>query len=416
MPNSLLTISDITKESLMILQDELLFPGLVVQAYDSSFAKTGAKIGDTLRIRKPAQFITNTQEDLSSLVSEYNEESITLKVSNRRNVALSFGRQEQTLSLNAVGNEVLRAPMAQIASDMEMDCLQNVMAGVGNTVVATGSSGTKLTYADVLRAGAKMSSQTCPLDMRSFLVNPFDQAGLIDELKGLFHSGSKLDEQYKKGQFGRQTAGFDWFMSNRVSSDLITVPGDIAGTLTATPIAGALTLSVGQFGASDVIMKGQTFTIAGIYAVHPQTKQSTGELFQFTVLESVTMSSGAGVLKIGSSQNEGGLANGIHWNGAKKNVSAQPTSGLVVTLTGVANTTYRQNLAFQKNAFAVATVDEMAFDGGIENSIQQYNGVSLRIARAGSVLTNQNLCRADVLFGTAVLRPEYACRLWVKVS
>ena len=57
MANTLLTISMITKESLRVLKNNLAFARGVNREYDDKFAIEGAKIGDTLNIRKPARYV-----------------------------------------------------------------------------------------------------------------------------------------------------------------------------------------------------------------------------------------------------------------------------------------------------------------------------------------------------------------------
>jgi hypothetical protein len=48
MANQLLTISKITNEALMVLENELTFTGQVERKYDEQFAVVGAKIGNTV--------------------------------------------------------------------------------------------------------------------------------------------------------------------------------------------------------------------------------------------------------------------------------------------------------------------------------------------------------------------------------
>ena len=57
MSNNLLTISKITNEALMVLENELTFTNEVTREYDDQFAVTGAKIGNTLNVRRPGRFI-----------------------------------------------------------------------------------------------------------------------------------------------------------------------------------------------------------------------------------------------------------------------------------------------------------------------------------------------------------------------
>ena len=53
MPNTLLTPTALTRESFRVLHQKLNFVGNITREYDSSFAKEGAKIGDSLKIRLP---------------------------------------------------------------------------------------------------------------------------------------------------------------------------------------------------------------------------------------------------------------------------------------------------------------------------------------------------------------------------
>ena len=63
MSNTLLTISKITNEALMVLENELTFTGKVDRNYDDQFAVVGAKIGATVNVRRPGRFIGTTGLD-----------------------------------------------------------------------------------------------------------------------------------------------------------------------------------------------------------------------------------------------------------------------------------------------------------------------------------------------------------------
>jgi hypothetical protein len=75
MSNNLLTISMITNEALMVLENELTFSSEVDRNYDDQFAVSGAKIGNTLNVRRPGRFIGTSGpalnvEDLTRLLSQ----------------------------------------------------------------------------------------------------------------------------------------------------------------------------------------------------------------------------------------------------------------------------------------------------------------------------------------------------------
>ena len=65
MVNTLLTPTQVTRKALMILHQKLNFIGSINRGYDDSFAKDGAKIGDTLKIRVPNQYTVRSNATLS---------------------------------------------------------------------------------------------------------------------------------------------------------------------------------------------------------------------------------------------------------------------------------------------------------------------------------------------------------------
>ena len=56
MANTILTPTAVTREALRILHQKCKFIGSIDRQYDDSFARTGAKIGDSLKIRLPNQY------------------------------------------------------------------------------------------------------------------------------------------------------------------------------------------------------------------------------------------------------------------------------------------------------------------------------------------------------------------------
>ena len=66
MANTTLTATAVTREALRILHQKLNFVGTINRSYDSSFGNSGAKIGDTLKIRLPNQYSIRTGAALTS--------------------------------------------------------------------------------------------------------------------------------------------------------------------------------------------------------------------------------------------------------------------------------------------------------------------------------------------------------------
>ena len=121
MSNTILTPNIITKEALRILHEKLTFIGSIYRGYDDSFAKKGAKIGDTLKIRTPNEFTVRTGKTLN--VQNVEEESIELKVNTQKGVDFKFDSSELTLKIDEFSERYLKPAMTRLAAAMEADAL-----------------------------------------------------------------------------------------------------------------------------------------------------------------------------------------------------------------------------------------------------------------------------------------------------
>jgi len=175
-------------------------------------------------------------------------------------------------------------------------------------------------------------------------------------------------------------------------------------TVTSTiSTQGASSIGISFTGASRTWKQGDVFTIAGVNAVNPQTRESTGSLQQFTVTADATGSSTATLSvypPIYTADN------------ALATVDAFPVATAVVTMLGSASTSYPQNLAYHKDAFTFATADLIMPQGVDMASRQVHNGISMRIVKDYDINNDRLPCRVDVLYGYNTIRPEMACRIW----
>jgi len=84
------------------------------------------------------------------------------------------------------------------------------------------------------------------------------------------------------------------------------------------------------------------FTVADCYAVNPQTRESTGSLFQFVALADVTLNgSGAGNITVAP------VYSAAH---ALATVNTLPGNSKAVVFVGAASSQYAQNLIYHKDA------------------------------------------------------------------
>jgi hypothetical protein len=399
MSNSLLTIDMITRKSLEILENNLVLTRNVNRQYDDSFAVEGAKIGSTLRIRLPDRALVTDGAALQ--VQADNEQFTTLTVSSQKHIGVNFTSAELTMQLDDFAERVLKPRVSQLASSVDADVATSYK-GIANTVGTPGT--TPSTSLVLLQANQKLNEFATPMSPRYATVNPAANAGLVEGMKGLFNPTGTISRQFKNGMMGEGILGLDEInMSQSIANH---TNGDWGTTITVTSTVtteGQSTLPISFTGSSKTWNVGDVFTIAGVFAVNPQTRQSTGSLQQFTVTAVATGSSTA-TLNISPALYTAG--------NALATVLAFPQAAAVVTMVGSANTGYPQNLVYHKDAISFATADLLLPQGVDMASRQVHNGISLRIVRQYDINNDRLPCRIDVLYGYAAIRPITAVRMW----
>ena len=399
MANSLLTIDMITRKCLEIFENNLVLTRNVNRQYDDSFAQEGAKIGSTLRIRLPDRALVTDGAALT--VQDDNEQFTTLTVSSQKHIGVNFTTAELTMQLDDFAERVLKPRISQLASSVDAD-VANSFKGVFQSVGTPGT--TPGTSAVLLAAHQKLNEQAVALSPRYATLNPAANAGLVEGLKGLFNPTSTISRQFKSGMMGEGVLGYDEINMSQSIKQHTTGDWGTAITVTSTiSTQGATTVGLSFTGSSKTWAVGDVFTIAGVFSVNPQTRESTGSLQQFVVTAAAT----------GSSTTTVSVSPAIYTSAsALATVNAFPTAGAVVTMLGSALTQYAQNLVYQKDAITFATADLLLPQGVDMASRQVHNGISLRVVRQYDINNDRMPCRIDVLYGYSVIRPQAAVRMW----
>lgn len=399
MANSLLTIDMITRKALEILENNLVVTRNVNRQYDDSFAVEGAKIGSTLRIRKPDRALVTDGAALQ--VQDDNEQYTTLTVSSQKHIGVNFTTAELTMQLDDFAERVLKPRISQLASSIDNDVC-NAYKSIYQSVGTPGT--TPATSLVLLQANQKLNEMASPLSPRYATVNPAANAQLVEGMKGFFNPTSTISRQFKSGLMGEGVLGYEEV--NMSQSIVNHTNGDWGTGITVTSTLstqGTNSIGISFTGSSKSWAVGDVFTIADCYAVNPQTRQSTGSLQQFTVT-AVASGSSTATLTVSPA-----IYTSAH---ALATVDSFPQSGKTVTMLGSANTSYAQNLVYHKNAIAFASADLLLPQGVDMASRQVHNGMSMRIVRQYDINNDRMPCRIDVLYGYSVIRPEMACRLW----
>ena len=401
MANSILTIDMITRKSLEILENNLVISRNVNRQYDDSFAVEGAKIGSTLRIRLPDRALVTDGAALQ--VQDDNEQFTTLTVSTQKHIGVNFTSAELTMQLDDFAERVLKPRVSQLASSVDAD-VATCYKSIYNSVGTPGS--TPSTSSVLLSAQQKLNEFATPMSPRYATVNPAANAGLVEGLKGLFNPTGTISRQFKNGMMGEGVLGLDEInMSQSIVQHTTGVTPTAPIVATAVTTEGSTSLAISFTSGSPTFKIGDIFTIAGVFAVNPQTRQTTGSLQQFVVTADVTVSSTTTATltvqpPIFTPAN------------ALATVDSFPAASAVLTFLGGSATTYPQNLIYHKDAITLATADLLLPQGVDMASRQVHNGISLRIVRQYDINNDRMPCRIDVLYGFNAVRPVTAVRLW----
>jgi hypothetical protein len=402
MANQLLTIQMITNRALAVLKNQLAFTRGVNRQYDSSFAVKGAKIGDTLNVRKPPRYIGRTGQAIS--IEDSVETSIPVTLTTQAGVDIQFSSADLTLRIDDFSDRFIEPAIANVANRIDIDGITLMTSAAYNAV---GTIGTAPTARTVLQAGALLDKNATPKGsgLRSMVIDPDTQVEVVDTLKTLFNDQNKVAAQYRTGNMGANVLGFNFDMDQNI---LTHTNGPLGGTplVNGASQSGASLVTDGWTAAASLrLNKGDVFTIAGVFGVNPQSRQSTGSLQQFTALSN-TSSDGAGNATVAISPS-------IVPSGQFQNVTNSPADNAAIVVLGTSGQSYHTNLGFHRDAITLACAD-LEIPKGVDmaaRSTDPDTGLSIRMIRDYSITTDQWPTRLDILYGWAMLYPEWSTRM-----
>lgn len=336
MANSLLTINMILREATRLWDNSNAFLMNINRQYDDQFAQTGAKIGETLRVRLPNQYTVRTGAAASP--QDTNEVSTTLTVATQKGVDVSFSSRDRAMSLDDYSQRILKPMITYLAADVALDVMGGVEGGICNMVANQDGSNlvispTAQTYLD---AGALLDMNSAPMGDRKVINIPVTRARVVGTLAGLFNPSQKISTQYTTGMI-QEALGFDWMQDQ-------TVLSHTTGTAVSASVSGAgqTGLSLTITALTGTLKKGDIITIAGVNAVNRLTRQDTGDLRQFVVTDDVANGATSIPIYPAIVPPVGGVA--VQY----QTVTASPANGATVSpaLSLAPSTEYRKNFAF----------------------------------------------------------------------
>ena len=401
MPNTTLTADIIAKAAVAVLDNELVMGKKVFRGYEEDFAKkvNGYEVGETITIRKPADFTVRNGAVASA--QNVTEGKTTITVNKRRGIDFKFTAQELTLNIKDLSERVIKPAMVQLANDIDVE-LHGLYKDVPNWVGTPGQ--VVNSFADFAKGPQRLDEGAVPQDMRCAVLSPEDHWGMVGSQTALFNDTINKPA-YRQGQTGR-IANIDTYMTQNVATH--TVGSDVSGTVNQSITASTITYDAVKDSMQQTITvaslnlnPGDVFTIADVYDVNPVTKARLSFQKQFTV--------------VSYSSNTLVFYPAMIWTGAFKNVSV--TTGVTdlntkaIVAMGTAGGIYRQNMVFHQNAFALVTVPLVSPPGAVDVGRQTYKGTSVRVIPVYDGINDESMWRLDVLFGVKAIDPRLATRL-----
>ena len=397
MANTLLTINMITREAVRLWKNTNSFIQHIDTQYDDQFAVTGAKIGQSLRIRLPNDY--TVRNGPVAQIQNTNETSTTLTMATQKGVDVSFNSVERTMSLDDYSKRVLAPAVNNLVGAVAADVMSGVEGGISNLVGNFDAGGNLLrpTLETWLNAKALLSLRSAPSDNRKFILDPVSMARTVQNLSGLLNPATEISEQYRKGEV-YNAIGFDWFEDQTVIKH---TTGAWTGTMTVNGADQTGTTIVTN-ALGGPLAQGDIITFAGVYAVNRITKVTTGELQQFVV--TAAANTGALAVSIYPAIVPPSGGSPVQY----QTVTASPANGAAITPLTLSGSVYRKNFGFIPDAVTMATADLELPKNMQEAARERMDGVSMRMVTGFDIKSDQFITRLDILYGYLWVRPEWA--------
>ena len=408
MSNTLSVIDMVAAKAMKHAHEKATFIGTINRSYDDSFGKTGGKIGSTLRVRDPNQF--SVTDGRAMVVQDVTETTQTVTLATQYHVGIRFNSAELELSIDEIDDRYIEPAMNTLVSKIDGEALVQAtkdtynIAGTAGTPVGTVTSG----FADTSALGlarAKLNQGLAPKSNRFVQMDSITMASLTNGIKPLFHPESEVRKGFLEGHIGH-AMGTEFYENERVwtmtHSDDVTADTDAAALVTD----GGVVIDMHTLLPVAKQTVGTVFTVAGVYAVHPETKAKLSHLQQFTIV-----SIGATTTTVSPT---------IYLTGPKQNVASATGAVLATTafnaaavvFVGAASTSYVQSLMYHRDAFTFVTADLPLMSKSSEECVRMVkDGIALRVWKDSDIRNDELLMRIDILWGFKTLRSAWATRI-----
>ena len=374
MGNTFITPQVVAKLALPTLLNNLMMAGLVYRDY----AKEFRKVGNTVRIRKPAVLTAiEFDGDLTGEYQNITESYIDVLLDKIIVVPVEILATDLTLDILSFNTQIVEPAVQAIAQELDVRLckLYKDVPYYSDTTDATAVS-------DLLDARRTMVLNKMPFGAQRYgVMSPLTTAALL--ALPAFHEIDKVGETkpLKEASLGHKF-GYDFFENQNIQNHVTdtSITADFEGTA-AISLAGVTSMLVSNLGAAGTIYDGTIFTIAG-------------DDQRYVVTADAAI---------------GGATATISFYPDLK--VATPDGDEVVTFKKTVATSM-ENLMFHKNAFAMVTAPIAPPIGGAKGATMNYKGLTINVVYDYVGSQFKNVITFSVLCGFKTLTPELALRLY----
>jgi hypothetical protein len=406
MSNTTLTADVVAKAALAVLDNELGWIGKIHRAHEEEFttAVNGYKKGDTIRIRRPADFTVRTSATLAA--QDVIEGYTSLVVDKQYGVDFEFTSADLTLKVSDMTERIIKPAMINIKNAMAADIATHMYQNTYNWVGTAGQ--TINSFADFAKGPERLDEMAVPQDDRLSILSPADYWGMVGSQTAL-QVQNLVNPAYRSGELG-DVGGVMTYMSQ-------VVPTHTRGTAdNTTPLTDGnsqqvtydtakntwtQTIVTDGWDSSSTLKAGDVFTIDGVFMVNPKTKESTGIAQQFVITADVTAN------ETTTADTTLTISPPIIVTGPHKTCTYSGNfDGRTITLIG-----NKQNMVFHKNAISLAVVPLELPPAAYGAARESYKGLSVRVVPVYDGTNDKSVWRLDLLYGRKLIDPRLITRL-----
>lgn len=380
MANNFLTAEKIAGKAAFKFAENLHIINTFKDEYSEVF---GPNTGETAKLKR-TMFSSASGDgvDATSTSNDQDQGSITMQANFDKHQKITVTEKELRYDIDDFAEKVLNAPMRKLAAEAEIFAHKYIAE---NSIGKIGTPGTAQTNTDIINDIAEyFDNFHVPYDMRMACLNPEAKRNMIRDMQSLNSQAKYLPPALAKGAL-HPVGGVDLYSHNIYNTHLV-------GNYGGTPLVNGGTQAVAWsavrdsytqslitdgWSASATFKKGDRFTIANVFSLHPETKASIGDLQVFTIVADATADgSGNATLTITPPIM---LTSGSGTTPNYATVSAQPADNAAITMVnGTANTSYKQSIFYHPEAIGFQSIP-------YANSEVQYADTSVKTLENGSL-------------------------------